>query len=201
MQTIYKLKTFQVRLKVSEAASRKKMDHSSVLGILRQIYAGLDEDQEHFVLLALDQKNNLRGYKIISSGGQSSSIVDPRVVFRCAILLGSARIIVAHNHPSGDPAPSCPEDVDLTRRLGIAGSALGIEILDHIILCRGRHFSFLDRGLMNGQPSFEMLTCEWERQNKSRKRAERKTGKQKDGQSGSEEKTPTIPEITTPPAA
>lgn len=180
METIYRLKTFQVRLKVFESAP-EQLQPSSILGILRKVYADLDEDQEHFTLLALDQKNHLRGYKILSSGGQTSSIVDPRVVFRCALLLGAARIIIAHNHPSGDPEPS-PEDENMTRRLQVLGAVLNVELLDHLVFGQKTHYSFLEAGRMNGQPCFDTLMYEWERQNsrrKSRKKAERKPREQK----------------------
>jgi DNA repair protein RadC len=178
METIYRLKTFQVRLKVFEAPP-EKLQPPSVLGILRKIYADLDEDQEHFILLALDQKNHLRGYKVLSSGGQTSSIVDPRVVFRCALMLGAAKIVIAHNHPSGDPEPNW-QDEHVTRRLQVLGAMLDVGILDHIVLGQKTYYSFLEAGRMNGQPCFDLLMYEWERQNslrKSRKKAERKPGK------------------------
>jgi DNA repair protein RadC len=78
----------------------------------------------------------------------TSSLVHPREVFKPAILAGSAALLLAHNHPSGDPEPSA-EDIALTRRLTSAGQLLGIEILDHLILGEaGRFVSLRERGVL-----------------------------------------------------
>ena len=74
-------------------------------------------------------------------------MVHPREVFRSAIINGAAAVILAHNHPSGDPAPS-DEDLQITKRLCAAGKLIGIKCLDHIIIGSGRYFSFADQGLI-----------------------------------------------------
>ncbi len=104
-----------------------------------------DEKREHFQALLLDTKNGVMRTKTISVGDLSSSIVHPREVFVEAIRHGAASLIVAHNHPSGDPAPS-PEDIAVTRRLAEAGELLGIELLDHIILGDDRWSSLKEKG-------------------------------------------------------
>lgn len=78
----------------------------------------------------------------------TASLVHPREVFRDAIVKGAAAIIVAHNHPSGDEAPS-REDRETTRRLQEAGRIIGIPVLDHVIVARGGSFSFRERGLLD----------------------------------------------------
>ena len=85
--------------------------------------------------------------RTVSIGDLSSSIVHPREVFLEAIRHSAASLIVAHNHPSGDPTPS-PEDIQVTRRLVEAGDILGIDVLDHIILGDNRWISLKERGLM-----------------------------------------------------
>ncbi len=100
--------------------------------ILQVIYAKLDDDQEHLVLLILNISNEVTGYKLISSGSQDKSLVDPRILFRNALLLGAAKIILAHNHPSGQLKASKP-DLVVTRRIVEAGEILNIEVIDHII--------------------------------------------------------------------
>lgn len=93
-------------------------------------------DCEHFWMLNLNSKNRLQGPPVrVSAGILDASIVHPREVFRRAIRNGAAAVIVAHNHPSGDPAPS-PEDLKVTRELIAAGRTLGIRVLDHIIIGR-----------------------------------------------------------------
>ena len=83
---------------------------------------------------------------MISLGSLTSSLVHPREVFKTAILQNSASIILIHNHPSGDPAPS-NDDIEITQRLKTAGDSLGIKILDHIIV-GDNYFSFLDQKML-----------------------------------------------------
>jgi DNA repair protein RadC len=115
--------------------------------IARAIYESLDADKEHFVVLALNQKNRLIGYKHVSTGTLTASLVHPREVFTAALELRAAALIFVHNHPSGDPLPS-PEDIEITRRLKNCGELLGFRILDHVILGRGQIYGFSDRGTL-----------------------------------------------------
>ena len=103
-------------------------------------------DKEYFIVIYLDRKMKVNASSIISIGGLNSSIVHPREVFKPALLTSSASIILVHNHPSGDTAPS-QEDIEVTRRLREAGDILGIEVLDHIIIGAGRYLSFRAKGL------------------------------------------------------
>ncbi len=102
---------------------------------------------ETFLCLHLDTKNTIKALQVVSIGSLGSSLVHPREVFRSAILNGAAGVIFAHNHPSGDPAPS-KEDLDITRRLCEVGKLIGIRCLDHIVVGQGRYFSFADQGLI-----------------------------------------------------
>ena len=108
-----------------------------------------DVDREHFVVLMLDQKNKVIGIHTVSVGSLTASVVHPREVFKPAILSNCAALILAHNHPSGQPQPS-QEDRVLTVRLVAAGKLLGISILDHVIIGDGTsaYFSFADEGLL-----------------------------------------------------
>lgn len=90
-------------------------------------------DREVFKGLYLDRKNCLKFVENISIGGLNNSIVHPREVFKPAVKRSAASIIVAHNHPSGNPEPSI-EDISITKRLVEAGQIMGIEIIDHIII-------------------------------------------------------------------
>lgn len=93
-------------------------------------------DRERFWALLLDAKNRLKGEPLeISRGILDASLVHPREVFQKAVLAGCAAVILVHNHPSGDPAPSA-EDLRITRQLVQAGEVLGIRVLDHVILGR-----------------------------------------------------------------
>ena len=103
--------------------------------------------QEQFVALFLNARNAPIGWREISRGSVSASIVHPRELFLPAIQLAASSLIVAHNHPSGDPSPS-KDDLELTRRLVKAGEILGIEVLDHLVIVEGNFLSLKERGLM-----------------------------------------------------
>lgn len=102
--------------------------------------------QEHFLTLHLNTKNRLLGMETITIGTLDSSLVHPREVFKGAIRQSSAALILAHNHPSGDPQPS-KEDLHLTRRLKESGELLGIPILDHVIIGNQNYYSMKEEGL------------------------------------------------------
>ena len=105
-------------------------------------------DREHFWCLALNTKNQLLRMVEVSVGSLNASIVHPRELFKEAVKVSAASIVLVHNHPSGDPTPS-GADAQLTRRLVKAGDVLGIEVLDHVVIGDGgEHASLRDLGLM-----------------------------------------------------
>lgn len=107
-----------------------------------------ESDREHFVAFLLDTKNAVIGINTVSVGILDSALVHPREVYKAAILANAAAIILAHNHPSGDPTPSL-EDRRITQRLSDAGQLLGIEVLDHIVVGEGGRFTSLkERGML-----------------------------------------------------
>jgi len=147
----YRLKTFRVQF-VAEPAlyptGSPCRASEDVDRMARSIYGTLDADKEHFLLLTLNNKNRVNGFKVISTGSLTASLVHPREVWRAALHLCAAAVVFVHNHPSGDPTPS-PEDQEITRRLKGTGDVLGIRVLDHVVIGDdGRFFSFSDRGLL-----------------------------------------------------
>lgn len=105
-------------------------------------------ETERFVVIVLDVRNRPRRIAIVARGGVDACPVDPREIFVHAVRERGTAVIVAHNHPSGDPTPS-PEDIALTARLRRAGETLGVRVLDHIIVGGdGRFESFAQAGLM-----------------------------------------------------
>ena len=82
---------------------------------------------------------------VVAVGTLNSTVVEPRDVFREAMLGAAAAVVVFHNHPSGDPSPS-PDDVELTRRLAAAGTLMGIDVVDHIVLGDTRYCSLKEMG-------------------------------------------------------
>jgi len=106
-----------------------------------------DADREYCVVFMLDGKNRIGSCNVVSIGSLNQAIVHPREVFKAAILSNAAAVIVAHNHPSGDPNPS-REDREITRRLKEAGELLGIRLLDHVIVGDNSYLSFTESGLL-----------------------------------------------------
>jgi DNA repair protein RadC len=99
-------------------------------------------------MLCLSTKCRVIGYHELSRGILDSTLVHPREVFKAALLANAATLVLAHNHPSGDPTPSF-DDVQLTCRLVQAGQIVGVEVADHIVVGDGRWVSFRDAGLLH----------------------------------------------------
>jgi DNA repair protein RadC len=102
--------------------------------------------KEHFLALLLDTRNQLIKVAEISVGSLDTSIVHPREVFKEAISASAASVIFVHNHPSGDTTAS-EDDIKLTKRLAEVGGIMGIDVLDHIIVCDKNHLSLKREGL------------------------------------------------------
>ena len=107
----------------------------------------VEQRKEHVVALLLDNRHRLIRMSPIAVGSLSASLVHPREVFKEAISASAAALIIAHNHPSGDPEPSA-HDVELTARLSEAGRVVGIELLDHVIVAARGVVSLRSRGMM-----------------------------------------------------
>jgi DNA repair protein RadC len=103
-------------------------------------------EQEHLTAIILNTKNQVLKVHPIYVGSLNSASVRVGELFREAIRINAAAIIVAHNHPSGDPTPS-PEDVSVTRQMVEAGKLLNVDVLDHLVICQARWVSLKERGL------------------------------------------------------
>ncbi|HVV49744.1 MAG TPA: DNA repair protein RadC [Polyangia bacterium] len=114
-----------------------------------EVYALLSglgtKDREHLVALFLDVRHRVIRRRTVAIGSLTGVEVHPREVFKPAILASAAAIILAHNHPSGDPTPS-RADIELTTRLRGVGDLVGIQVLDHLVICREGYVSIAERG-------------------------------------------------------
>lgn len=104
------------------------------------------EEQEMLICMMLDTKNHLLGEEMLFKGTVNSSLANPREIFLTAVSYHAVGILLVHNHPSGDPAPS-RADLDFTQRVGRAGEILGIPLIDHIIIGDRRFLSFRQKGI------------------------------------------------------
>ena len=128
------------------AKSRPRIrEASDVAELLRPRFRA--EKREHFLVLPLSAKNEVLMVADVSVGTLTNALVHPREVFEPPIRCGAAHIILAHNHPSGDPAPSA-EDHRLTRVLKDAGALLGIPVTDHVIIGGDGFFSLAEEGVL-----------------------------------------------------
>ena len=135
--------------RVAGAQPQKKIRFSSPEACVNFLMPRLRyEGNEKFVVMLLDSKNQLIKMQQVSEGSLNASVVHPREVFAPAVLHRAACVLAAHNHPSGDPAPS-REDRRLTSALKETGIVMGIPLLDHIIIGDGRYFSFRENGYLD----------------------------------------------------
>ncbi len=110
-----------------------------------------DCERERFLAILLDSRHRVLREVTISQGTLTASLVHPREVFRAAVRESAAALVLVHNHPSGDPAPSS-EDREVTRRLCEAGQIVGIRVLDHVVVAERGYFSFCEAGEMEQIP-------------------------------------------------
>ena len=108
-----------------------------------------DPERECFAVLILNTRRRIRGHQLISTGTIDTLLVHPREVFRLAITMNAAAIILAHNHPSGEPTPS-EADIRITRDLVRAGQLLKIDVLDHVIIGNPKYVSLREMGYISG---------------------------------------------------
>lgn len=136
------------RRHASSGGVNNKQKISSPEAAFEYIYPMVrDEKIEHFIVLLLDTKNYLLKTIRISSGSINANIVHPREVFKPAIVESAASILVAHNHPSGDPTPS-QNDITVTTRLKETGNMCGIKLFDHLIIGNSSYLSMKEQDFM-----------------------------------------------------
>jgi DNA repair protein RadC len=105
-----------------------------------------DEKQENFYILMLNPRNHIIKEEFITKGVLDAAIIHPREIFKPAIKNSASKIILVHNHPSGDSNPS-PEDLDITEQIIEVGNKIGIKVIDHVIVGKDEWWSWIERGL------------------------------------------------------
>lgn len=134
------------RRQLSESLELKEVSNSKTAA---EILIPLlnDLSQEKFCLLCLNASNKLIHYEFVSSGGLTSTVVDPKMIFKIAIQCLAVKLIVAHNHPSGNLKPSA-SDKAVTERIVNGAKVLGLHLMDHLIIADKKYFSFADEGIL-----------------------------------------------------
>jgi len=143
-----KLPELQLKYKSGDFYRVKISESKDVASFLRKLFdSDSIEYTEETIVVYLNQANNTIGFEKHSKGGTTSTVVDVKPILSTALLSGASSIIFSHNHPSGNMNPS-QEDIKMTSRLKIACEAIGIKLLDHIIVSGSdnKHYSFADEG-------------------------------------------------------
>jgi len=134
------------RKKLANVEKQKKITTSNDAFIVCEPHLeGLQH--EEFWVLFLNRNNRIIKLENMSKGGVAGTVVDPRIIFKCAIEKLSCSLILIHNHPSGNLKPS-RQDIEITKKMVESGKFLEIKVLDHLIISNGGYFSFADEGLI-----------------------------------------------------
>lgn len=148
--SFYQLAEIEISYRPKFKSSERPQINSSELAyqiIINSWNQNKIELLEEFKIVLLNRRNRVLGVVNISQDGISGTIADVKVIFAIALKACASYIILFHNHPSGETDPS-EEDLRLTKRLIEAGKLLDVNILDHLIVCKERYYSFKDEGLM-----------------------------------------------------
>ena len=121
-----------------------------VLSFLNNIYKGCMQHHEEFHVLYLNKNNKALGITNISKGGMDNCDVDVRIILQTALISNSSKIILIHNHPSGNAIPS-KQDINITMNINKSCKLIGIELVDHIILTSESYVSLVDSGYIDVQ--------------------------------------------------
>lgn len=146
-ETLQRLAAIELGRRAAEAGKGQSAVLSDADAVYEHFKRLENEKQEHFCAAYLDSKHGVLSTHTVHIGTVNMSVVGPREVFREAVRENAASLVVAHNHPSGDPSPS-PEDIAVTRKLAEVGRLLDIPLLDHVIIGRGRHVSLQKEGVL-----------------------------------------------------
>lgn len=138
----------ELGFRINKALQPKLGKIQTSFDLAHQLIAELkDHQQEHFICLYLNTKNEIIHKRTLFKGSLNQSVAHPREIFRVAVRFSAARIIVCHNHPSGNPKPS-DNDLIFTQRLKECGEMMGIELLDHIITGHDNYISLREEGFL-----------------------------------------------------
>lgn len=131
--------------KVPRSEMRKITSSRDAFDIAMNIWPTSVEHRESFVVLLLNRANKVLGYSIISTGGLSGTVADPKVIFQVALKSNASSVLILHNHPSGNIQPS-DADMKLTSKIKSAGDFLDLPVVDHLIVTNESYYSFADEG-------------------------------------------------------
>jgi DNA repair protein RadC len=140
-----------MNVKLTKTQKIKLLNSADIYNVMQQILLRenkIDRNKEHFWTIGLDNSNRILYIELISLGGTTQAPAEPMQVFRVGVLKGAVRMILIHNHPTGELKPS-QEDLDITDRLIQVGIILNIRVIDHLIITEKAYNSFTDTGMLS----------------------------------------------------
>ena len=142
------VKEYKLTYKATKREAKTIKDSQTAVAEFRNIF---DTDTlnlfESFYVVYLNRANRIKGYMKISDGGMTATMADPKLIYIGALESLATSIIIAHNHPSGNPRPS-QEDKNLTDKIKRAGKLLDIDLIDHVIISDENYYSFAENGIL-----------------------------------------------------
>ncbi len=142
------LACFEIGRRGELELEQKKYEINNPEAVIKAVGALIkNKAKEHFKLIVLNSRNKIMAITNISIGTLNANLIHPREIFKDAITHNAASVVIAHNHPSGDPEPS-EDDLKITKQLKKAGKILGIELVDHLIITADCYYSFKNKGLI-----------------------------------------------------
>lgn len=160
-----------MNIKLTEQQKIKIVNSVDVFDIMQRVLKRenkIDREKEHFWIIGLATNNRILFIELVSLGSLDTTVVKPMNVFRVAVLKGSAKVILVHNHPSGELKPS-DNDNDITDRLIQVGRILSIEVVEHLIISLKSFISYSDMGLLDKLGSSTKWVPSFEIENRIRK--------------------------------
>lgn len=160
-----------MEIKLDKNKKVKITDPKDIYPIMKQILLRenrIGRAQEHFWIVGLNQSNKILYIELVALGSSNMAAIKPREAFRLAIHKLAVRVIIVHNHPSGEVLPS-EIDKDLTDHFIQAGRFLKVEVLDHIIISEKNYYSFLDSGVFSELQDSKKWVLPFELEEKARK--------------------------------
>lgn len=164
-----------MNVKLSQAQKIKLASSADIYKIMQQVLLRenkIDRNKEHFWTIGLDNAHRILYVELVSLGTTTSALVEPMQVFRVAILKGAVRIVLAHNHPSGEIRPS-DEDISITDRLIQVGKIIGIKVLDHLIISEKTYNSLGDTGELKKIEHSTLFVPDYKQKAQLKKEAEK----------------------------
>lgn len=138
----------EIRYKSKVPASEREVIRTSMdcYNIFKELFPDI-EHRERMVLLLLNRRNAVLGHYLVSIGGTSGTVCDPKIVFQVCLKANASYLVLAHNHPSGNLTPS-KADIDLTKKIKEGAKLLELQLMDHLIITAESYYSFADEGVL-----------------------------------------------------